>query len=295
MRVWRYLDTGAGAAANNMAVDEVLVRSVASGESLPVLRLYGWDPPAVSLGYAQDPARELDAELCRALGVQIVRRPTGGRAVLHWEELTYSVVCRVDDPQLGGAIEETNRRIGECLADGLRQLGVPVELKRSGGAGARPHGRTLAAPCFASAARWEITCGGRKLAGSAQRRVDGVILQHGSLLTGPSHRRIAELVVGLSAAERQRWLKALESSSTELGQCMARVPAQEDLNQAMVEGFARRLPAQMVPGELTESEEKLARELASEKYAHPDWCRLPPPADAGVVFPNVPVTAAAQS
>jgi lipoyl(octanoyl) transferase len=294
MRVWRYVDTGVGAAACNMAVDEALIRSVGAGESAPVLRLYGWDPPAVSLGYAQDPARELDAELCRALGVQIVRRPTGGRAVLHWDELTYSVVCGADDPQLGGAIEETNRRIGECLEDGLRQLGVPVALQRSGGAGSRPRGRTLAAPCFASAARWEITCGGRKLAGSAQRRVDGVILQHGSLLTGPAHRRICELVVGLSSSERRRWLTALECSSTDLQQCMPQVPAREELSAAMVQGFARRLPAQMLPGELTESEQTLARQLATEKYAHPDWRRVPPPAEAEAVLPNVPAAAAAQ-
>ena len=114
---WRVVDTGANCGAYNMGVDQVLAAAAAQG---PVLRFYGWDPPAVSCGWNQQPEREANIEACRALGIDVVRRPTGGRAVLHWEELTYSVACVAEALVAGGGIEATHRQIGACLAEGLR-------------------------------------------------------------------------------------------------------------------------------------------------------------------------------
>ena len=170
-----------------MAVDAALLEAVVAGESPPVFRVYGWSSPAVSLGYNQDAAQELDADRCVEAGVEVVRRLTGGRAVLHWEELTYSLVCGRDDPLVGGSTQETYRTIGLCLVAGLRLCGlepelersVPSRLRRDPAAAGRGEGRH--APCFASAARWEIKCRGRKLVGSAQRRMGDGILQHGSI------------------------------------------------------------------------------------------------------------------
>ena len=166
---WRYLDTGASSGTFNMALDEMLVDQVEAGHG-PILRFYEWSPPAVSFGYAQDPEKEVDLDICRELGVDLVRRPTGGRAVLHWEELTYSVICPIDDVRVGGRIEDTYKRIGECLVSGLRGYGVEVELERAQVRQPRPRGESAALPCFSSIARWEIKCQGRKLVGSAQRR-----------------------------------------------------------------------------------------------------------------------------
>ena len=124
---WRVIDTGANCGAYNMGVDQVLVAAAQS----PVLRFYGWNPPAISCGWNQQPEREANVEACRVLGIDVVRRPTGGRAVLHWEELTYSVSCVPEELVEGGGIEATHRKIGACLAEGLRLFGAPVELERA--------------------------------------------------------------------------------------------------------------------------------------------------------------------
>ena len=148
---WRVVDTGANCGAYNMGVDQVLA-AAAQG---PVLRFYGWDPPAVSCGWNQQPEREANIEACRALGIDVVRRPTGGRAVLHWEELTYSVACVAEALVAGGGIEATHRQIGACLAEGLRLFGASVELERAG----RCIGVSRSGPCFGSTARWSSSAG----------------------------------------------------------------------------------------------------------------------------------------
>ena len=254
-----------------MAVDEVLVRGMAETERVPILRLFGWDPPAVSFGYSQDPRREVDPEKCRRAGVDRVRRATGGRAVLHWEELTYSVICRQDDCQLGGSIEATYRIIGECLVEGLRLFGADAALERAGGRAVRPRGAEAALPCFSSIARWEVKCRGRKLIGSAQRRVDGVILQHGSLLIGDAHLRIADLLPSMAPHLRQRWRERLEAQSIHLRACVDREIDMAELTGCLVAGFESRLKAEMSANAMTSAEERQARELVGSRYGDPHW------------------------
>jgi len=254
-----------------MAVDEVLVRGMAETECAPVLRLFGWNPPAVSFGYSQDPRREVDLEKCRRAGVDPVRRATGGRAVLHWEELTYSVICRQDDFQLGGPIETTYRIIGECLVEGLRRFGADAALERTGGRAVRPRGAEAALPCFSSIARWEVKCRGRKLVGSAQRRVDGVILQHGSLLIGDAHLGIVDLLPPMAPLLRQRWREQLEEQSIHLQACVDREIDVAELAGCLVAGFESRLDAEIRAGAMTPAEERQARELAGSRYGNPNW------------------------
>ena len=167
-----------------MACDEAVLEAVGRGASPPTVRFYAWDPPAVTLGRHQpDP----DVRTCAALdelGVEWVRRPTGGRLVWHGppgEELTYSIVAPIGEPPLGDGLTDAYRRIHEGLAGGLRRLGLAVELAPRGrGAGPRldPSSRLA---CFAATVPWEIEAGGRKLLGSAQRRSRNALLQHGSL------------------------------------------------------------------------------------------------------------------
>lgn len=162
----------------NMALDEVLARAAGAGERRPAVRFYGWSPPAVSLGYNQDDA-DIDRAACAAAGIDVVRRPTGGRAVFHKDELTYCVAAPADDPLLGGTVLETYRTIAAALLAGLRNLGVAADMVRSEAAAPGP---ARAASCFAAAGRYEITAGGRKIVGSAQRRIGGALLQQGSVL-----------------------------------------------------------------------------------------------------------------
>ena len=180
-----------------MAVDEALVRAIATGAQ-PAFRVYGWQPPAVSFGYAQRISREVDAQKVRERGIDIVRRPTGGRAILHWNELTYSVVCPADNPIMGGNINEAYRKISEGLLSGIRMLGVDATFESRRQTQPSPRGKELTAPCFTSTAQYEVTFEGRKLIGSAQQRIGKMLLQHGSLLLGPEHKQIADL-----SAQRQ--------------------------------------------------------------------------------------------
>jgi lipoate-protein ligase A len=225
--------------AAHMRRDAELLAAQRPG-STPVLRLYSWSPPAVSLGFMQRADDVLDADACRDAGVDIVRRPTGGRAVLHWEEITYAIVGATDDPRFGTELAATHARIGACLAAGLRTLGVEAALSRP----ARdPERRLLRAPCFVSPGRAELLVDGRKLLGSAQRRTRTSFLQHGSLLVGTAHERLADLQrdtrrdPALATALRTR----LRRETITLSELLGRTPAFPALAAALVRGFAAEL------------------------------------------------------
>ena len=239
MARWRVIDTEANDGAYNMAVDQVLAQGVAKS---PVLRFYDWDPPAVSCGYGQRSEREVDSSVCSALGIDIVRRPTGGRAVLHWEELTYSVVCDPRDLNVGGGegVEGAHRTIAECLAVGLRLFGAAVEVERARRPIERSQGPRATSPCFSSTARWELKCQGRKLVGSAQRRFRDGLLQHGSILLGPAHERLPELM-RIGDDRREQWTAMLKESSIDLGECITRRVSRDELVACLIMGFEERL------------------------------------------------------
>lgn len=178
MTEWRLIVTEPAAGAWNMAVDEALMESVRAGAP-PALRLYRWSPPCLSLGRNQPAAGVYDPERLRSIGVDVVRRPTGGRAVLHDDELTYAVVAR--DRTLG-TVRQAYRAIHSVLASWLSSFGAEVVV--AAGSGRAPVPSTE--PCFARPVEGEVTARDRKLVGSAQVRVAGVLLQHGSIPLGRS-------------------------------------------------------------------------------------------------------------
>ena len=167
----------------NMARDLALLDACARGETPGAVRLYGFEPACLSLGRMQS-LDDVDLEACARDGVDVVRRPSGGRAVLHDQEVTYAVVCRSADPIFGGRVLESCSRIHQAVAAGLATLGVattpramPANLRRDARAGA------AVADCFARPAAHELLDDrGRKLVGSAQARRAGALLQHGSVL-----------------------------------------------------------------------------------------------------------------
>ncbi|MBU1357096.1 MAG: lipoate--protein ligase family protein [Candidatus Edwardsbacteria bacterium] len=242
---WRFLNTGLGDGAYNMALDQALVESVGSGASLPVIRFFGWNPPAVSLGYNQK-IKDLDIEACRKAGFDIVRRPTGGRAVIHQDEFTYSVIARENDPVIGGTIMETYGRIAQGLLAGLKILGVAAEMVRSS---APDIPATASALCFAAAGRYEITAGGKKLIGSAQRRMNGVILQQGSLLMtcGQEHKFFSR--------------DPMENRAGTLREILGREPAFDEVAAGMEQGFMKSWNIELAPDSLTQDEENTAGRL----------------------------------
>src|SRR5512132_521354 len=188
---WRLLVTEPLDGATNMALDEAVLRGRVRGSSGPTVRFYGWQPATVSLGYAQLLDDTVDRARCAALGIGLVRRPTGGSAILHEppeREVTYSVVARAGDFPGADDVLETYRVLGQGLAAGLGRLGVaatlvPLARERRAGAG-------LPAFCFRRTGAYEIAVGDRKLVGSAQRRQRGAFLQHGSVLLDADPDRI---------------------------------------------------------------------------------------------------------
>jgi lipoate-protein ligase A len=220
-----------------MGVDEALLRSAAAGGS-PALRFYTWRGPWLSLGYPQpdDPAREA---ACAGAGVGIVRRCTGGRAVLHGGDLTWALAAPAR--ALPPGVRASARLLAEALAAGLRALGVAVERAGAGPAAAPPG----AFDCFARPAPEELCAGGRKLAGSAQRRAGGGVLQHGSLRLEPDPPA-ARQASGLGGAGAT----SLRELGLEIGA--------EALRESLARAFERTLGIRLEPGELAPEERRLA-------------------------------------
>ncbi len=264
---WRLLVSITADGATNMATDEAILRAVAAGLVPPTLRLYAWDPPCLSLGRAQS-GDEVDRAACTRDGVDVVRRPTGGRAILHTDELTYSVVAPIDEPRLAGDIVTSYRRLSRALLTALELLNVDVASRHAPNdshvTDSEP--RTLNPVCFEVPSHYELTTAdGRKLVGSAQMRTNDVVLQHGTLPLVGDIARICLYLTGAPDPVRVRARAATLESA--LGQSIAWTEAA----QAMVEGFGAALNLTLVKGELTGEERGWLAELRAEKYAHEAW------------------------
>jgi lipoyl(octanoyl) transferase len=258
---WRLIVEAPARGAWNMAVDEALAEAVDAGASPPVLRLYRWSPPCLSLGFAQ-PYTAADAAFCAAHAIDVVRRPTGGRAVLHHRELTYSVCAPLGRPPFTRDLQAAYQAICGALVAGLRRLGVPAELSGAPGNGMiKP---TEAIPCFIGPAAGEVVAGGRKLVGSAMRRVGESILQHGSILEGWD----GPLQAGcLGLADDS----ALRPAVTTLGDLLGAAPAPEALVAALAAGAAETLGVALAAGTLTAAERERAAVLERDRHAHERW------------------------
>jgi lipoate-protein ligase A len=205
----RVIRDGALPGAENMRRDAELLAACRPGDD-PILRIYRWDPPAVSLGFHQKLA-DFDAATCAARGWDLVRRPTGGRAILHCDEITYAVVAPSPSPIFGSTLNEAYAAINRALLLFLQRLGIRPDV--SGGE-SLAEARGLV--CFRSAGRHEILIKGRKIVGSAQRRTADAFLQHGSILTGPGHAGLVEVLASARAGGQSR--AALLAGTTDLAQ-----------------------------------------------------------------------------
>jgi lipoate-protein ligase A len=227
---FRLLSTGAGTGAWNMQRDEQLAADLPGG--LPVLRLYQWSPPAVSLGRHQ-PLEDLDVERLAADGIDVVRRPTGGRAILHWNELTYCAVV----PLEGRSLREVYLFLNLGIVTGLRALGVDAELTSAESDFRAAYEHPSAIPCFATSARNEIHARGRKLVGSAQRRYGGTVLQHGSILLGPEHLKITDYLALSDEGARAQLRRSFEASTICLRDLLGGPVAADDVAAAVCQGL----------------------------------------------------------
>ena len=268
MMTWRYLPYQVFSGAENMAIDEALLLTMASRENpQPLLRFYGWKPATLSLGYAQSYAKEVNEEACRLEGIDIVRRPTGGRAVLHQYELTYSLIAPEHDPNVCGTIIQSYLKISQALLRGFQTLGVPAEMVASGGT----EGASSAA-CFDAPSWYELVVGGRKLVGSAQMRKEGMLLQHGSIILHMESDLLFRLLKFPSEAIRQRLLTGFQAKACALDEVWTRPIAREELEREICAGFRASMGIDFQQSQLTDLEQTMKEEVLF-KYQSETWTK----------------------
>lgn len=249
--------------ARNMAIDEAILAAVEAGQAPPTLRVYGWSPPCISLGHSQDPAHELDLDAVASRGYDVVKRATGGRAVLHIDELTYSLIAPADAEPWCATQALSYRWISQAVARALSESGFGVTLDR-GYPVERPQALRAMTPCFASTARSEVVFGDRKVVGSAQRRTRGAFLQHGSILVSRRHRDIVDCL-RLDAEKRAGYLGILDRNSISLDIALDRPVDWRDLAGGFPEALAMALGIEARPGALGAEEGERAAAGEREK------------------------------
>jgi len=265
---WRLLRHAPAPGAWNMSVDEAVLESVVAGKSPPTLRLYAWAPACLSLGLAQ-PVSDVDVAALAERAWTCVRRPTGGRAILHIDELTYAVIAPLNDPVVAGGVLESYQRLAQWLLASLENLALSARADR---AYAIPAGSSPKGPvCFEVPSNYEITVEGKKLVGSAQARRRNGFLQHGTLPLFGDLARITSVLAFNSAAERGSAAQRLLEHAATVENVLGRRISWSTAADAFAACFPQQFNLRLEPGELSVGEQIRAEELARQKYASPDW------------------------
>jgi lipoate-protein ligase A len=264
---WRLLVTPPMSGARNMAVDEAVLETVSQNQALPTLRLYTWNPACLSIGYAQ-PCIDIDRKALSDLGWDWVRRPTGGRAILHTDELTYSVIAPLTEPRVAGGVLESYQRLSRALLSALHTLDIPAEAHPTNPT-SDPHDH--GAICFEVPSNYEIVVNGKKLIGSAQSRRRNGLLQHGTLPIKGDLARITKVLVYSDEQDRRDAALRLLSHATTMETTLGYQISLEAAAHAFITGFQSELNLELVNSDLSNQESKIADKLIQKKYNHPAW------------------------
>jgi lipoate-protein ligase A len=263
---FRLLRHGPATGAENMAVDEAITMAIAEGLVPPTLRFYAWAPPCVSMGRNQKYA-EVDAARCAERGYGIVRRPTGGRAILHTDELTYSLIASPEHPLMAGLVLDSYLRLSAGLVAGLARLGIAAEPAP----GTNRPGPDVSAACFEVPSAYEIVAGTRKMLGSAQARRSRSVLQHGSLPLTGDLTRVVDCLAFEDEVQRETLRRSLQGHAATAEELAGRPISYEEAEAAMIAGFSEALDIELVPGELTHAERTWTEELVRDRYGNAEW------------------------
>jgi lipoate-protein ligase A len=264
---WRLIINSPCDGAWNMAVDEAILESVVKKKNPPTLRLYAWNPYCLSLGHAQ-PVADVNLPALKEKGWGLVRRPTGGRAILHADEITYAVIAPIDEPRVSGTVLDSYKRLSKALLAALNILDIQADSKSK----EVPNRRTSINPiCFESPSDYEITSNGKKIIGSAQaRRLQGV-LQHGSIPLFGDITRITHLLNYTSAAKQSEAKINLRLKAGTLKDIIHKQKSWQVFSKALIEGFSKELNIIFIKGNLSEGEINRAKELVQNKFALDEW------------------------
>jgi lipoyl(octanoyl) transferase len=267
---WRIVVSDKLSPAENMAIDEAVLNGLIEGSSSPTIRFYDWKKPTASFGYNQFWEKEIDLGLVLKNNYAYVRRPTGGRLVLHDEEITYAVIVPAEE-QFSGNVTHSYSEISRALKAGFLLMGINVDLEK--GELTSRHQRQNSNPCFTSSSRYELKLNNKKIAGSAQVRKKGVILQHGSILLNRDQSGVADILPALSEAQRIKVRKFLSRKTTAINMNLTDKLSFMEAAKFFKKGFLKAWQKdQFVELEDFEKAEKMEIEkLIQSKYSRDIW------------------------
>lgn len=270
--VWRFIDSGDGSPFYNMALDEALLEWHSEGKIPPTIRFYGWNPATLSIGYFQKIEKEIDLEAVREYELGFVRRPTGGRGVLHEHELTYSVIVKEEHPRMPQSVTEAYRVISEGILQGFRNLGLDAYFAVPKTEADRENLKNpRSSVCFDAPSWYELVVEGRKVAGSAQTRQKGVILQHGSILLDLDEEKLFSLFKYPNDRVRERMQRQFKTKAVAINEISKMPVTIDEAKRAFKQGFESGLNVQLESYQLTDAQQQYVQWLAREKYERDEW------------------------
>ena len=248
---WRLLEFSGNNAAMNMAIDEAILTTCSKKQSPNTIRLYRWNPSAVSVGFFQSVEAEVNLDACKAEGVDVVRRLTGGGAVFHDSlgEVTYSLIAGEDEPFIPKDIIRSYEVICGGIINGLQSLGLNASFHAVN----------------------DIIIGGKKISGNAQTRRLGIVLQHGTILVDADLEKMFNLLRVSDKKIRDKMIVSAQQRVTTLKRELSKKPSLEDVAESLERGFEKALNLRFTKGSLTKEEMTLAEDLSKEKYSNPEW------------------------
>jgi lipoate-protein ligase A len=246
---WRFLQTGLNTAATNMAIDRAVLVANSEGKVPPTVRFFAWKPPAISIGYFQSLNDEVDLENCKKLGIDYVRRITGGGAVFHEDELTYSIIIPESHPQISKNIMKSYGRICGALIKGLKNLGVESNY----------------APIN------DIIANNKKISGSAQTRKLKTVLQHGTILTDVDVDKMFSLLKVPNEKIKDKLIADVKQRVTSIKHVLGKEPSFNEVASAIKAGFEEEFNVELKDGTLTKEELILSNNFEKEYFGTKDW------------------------
>jgi lipoyl(octanoyl) transferase len=267
MENWRFIPYQTASAALNMAIDEAIMKAHREGKVPPTLRFYGWEPAALSIGYFQKAEKEVDFKRLEEHGIGFVRRMTGGRAILHDQELTYSVIVAENHPLIPRTVRESYRVINQGLLEGFRHLQMNASLMSP-----RKGEKASSSPvCFDVSADYELVMEGKKIAGSAQVRQRGVMLQQGSIPLEIDVDLLFSVLRFPSERVKERLQQTFADKAVAIHRFRKEPVALQEVIAAFFAGFQQGMGLKLTIAELTEGERSLAQEIAQKRYGSEAW------------------------
>ena len=267
---WRFLIDGKLSPAENMAIDEAIFECVQNGRSLPTIRFYDWEPSTVSCGYNQEVDKEVDFAALKKHGFGFIRRPTGGRVVLHDNEVTYAVISPAEG-RLSGNVTKSYSEISKALAKGLKFMSINVDFEK--GSLSSEHQRQAANPCFTSSSRYELSCQRKKIVGSAQVRKNNCLLQHGSILLNCNQSKLAQIMPDLTEDQKDRLAKYLKRKTIAINEILSVPISYNKAVKFFISGFKEKWKVDefVTHKNLETYELEIAEQLRLTKYLTDEW------------------------